>query len=104
MSSPRHFTVEEILNMEGVVIRKIPATTTSRWRTINTAPLPSNAKVIEKQGGMMTYEQVKENALAGYAVTFDLSQGSQVRFSKHNSGFGPTIEAAYVDFLSKNAR
>ncbi|TNC80824.1 MAG: hypothetical protein C9356_11920 [Oleiphilus sp.] len=101
MSEIAH-TVDDILGMEGIVVRKIPATTTRRWRTIDTARLPDDAKVVERKSGTVTYEETTVNALSGYAVTFEMGQCAHVRFSKRASGFGKTIEAAYEDYLAKN--
>ena len=89
---------------DGMVVRKIPKETVSRWsyREGDEARLSAGDKIVTMSGGRKVIEKTKINTLAGYAVTYDMGQGALVRFSKELSGFGPTIKSAFEDYFKKN--
>ena len=95
-------TIAEIICMDGIVIRKIPTTTTRRWRCVDKAQLPTNAKILERKNGIIVYEETKENSLAGYVITFSKGTDATVTFYKKTSGFGKTLEEAFEDYIKKN--
>lgn len=97
--------LEDILQIEGIVIRKIPKITVSRWtyREGDENRLKSNERIVTNEQGRKFVEIAKENSMAGYIVTFDKSQGSTVLFNKKRDGVGSTIEEAYKDLLTKRA-
>ena len=75
-----NLTLNEILDIEGVVVRKIPTTTTTRWSNGDT--------------------KVKQNALGGkYLVTLQHNQDSMVRFNKGRDGIGSTVQDAWRDLV-----
>lgn len=92
---------KDILNLDGIIIRKIPKTTVSLF-----GYYPDKHKTIKGEivtiDGRQYIKEVKENSLAGYCITFDNGQGSMVQFIKTQCGFGETIEEAYVDYINKN--
>lgn len=94
----------KILELDGIVIRKIPAESTSRWsyREGDENRLRGGETIVTDERGRKVIERVKQNALAGYVITMDWSQDTTVKFSERYSGFGPTVEEAYTDFLTKN--
>ena len=103
--------VLEILQIDGIIIRKIPATTTSRWSWYEGQPVRENERLITVQGKpnknfpdgkRQQIEKVETNSLAGYAITFCNNQDSTIRFYKESTGFGKTIEEAYFNYLTKN--
>lgn len=103
-------TLEEILQIDGIIIRKIPAVTITRWSYYpQTQRIEDNEKLIWvtckpskgfPDGKRQLIEKTQQNALAGYVVDFQLDQYSTVKFS-NMSGYGKTIEEAYADYFSK---
>lgn len=100
----------EILQIEGLVIRKISATTTSRWSWYEGQPVGANEKLVTVQGKpnkvfpdgkRQMIERIDVNSLAGYAITFCGNQDSTIRFYRESTGFGETIGDAYANYLSK---
>ena len=91
--------VIDILSLDGVVVRKIPLETVSYWSSwgMTVFKLMSNEKIVRDINGKILIQKIKKNLLAGYVVTFDKSQGSNVLFNKKTSGFGQTIVEAYKD-------
>jgi hypothetical protein len=79
-----NLTLNEILDIEGVVVRKIPMTTTTRWSNRDS--------------------EVKQNTLGGkYLVTLKHNQDSTVRFHKGYYGIGQTIQGAWCDLLTSKS-
>ena len=73
-------TVEKILGVEGIVIRKIPRESRTKW---------SDGR-----------EEVKVNSLGGkYLVTLKHNQDSIVRFTIGRDGVGETLQDAWRDLL-----
>lgn len=90
-----------ILKTEGIVIRLIPMTTTSRYAYQEGRKLSATETIVERDGRTMV-ESVKHNSYGGkYLVTFKRDQGAQLHFSLKHDGVGDTIEEAYADKLSK---
>lgn len=89
---------------DGMVVRKIPKETVSRWsyREGDEDRLSDGDRIVTDGHGRKLIEKTKTNALAGYSVTYDMGQGATVRFSKSLSGFGATIESAFEDYFKKN--
>lgn len=78
-------TLEEILKIEGIVIRLIPKVTVRVWRGVK---------------GEST--EITTNSLGGkYIIAFAGDQDSAVRFATDRNGVGDTIELAYQDYLLK---
>lgn len=90
-----------ILAMEGIVIRKIPVTSTSCY-TFRERALAENESIIESNGRKWI-QQVKTNSLGGkYLIAFKNDQGSTLHFSLKHDGIGDTIEDAYQDYCDKH--
>jgi len=83
-------SLEDILKLDGIVIRNIPKTTKSIYYSYD----PKTNKRLKET-------IVKTNELAGWIITFELSQDATIRFNKKCNGVGKTIEKAYQDYLSK---
>jgi hypothetical protein len=96
-------SAEDILGMDGIVVRNIPKTTTERWIYREGRALRAGETIVINHLGRKVRELVKDNALAGFIVTFCRGQGSMVQFSKKTDGCGDTIQSAYKDWLKKNA-
>lgn len=98
-------TVEQILDIDGIVVRKIPATSTSLltyWENKDAdRKLPDNETIVVRDGRKYI-QRVTTNALVGYAVTMKKDQYARVHFNKKYDGFGPTIVAAYDDYMKKH--
>jgi hypothetical protein len=98
-------TLEEIMQIEGIVVRKIPKQTTSCYGMREkdfTRELQENETIIYTESGRPLMQTIKHNNMAGYIVTTQMNQDSTVRFNKQRDGIGQTIEAAYQDYLNKN--
>ncbi len=75
-----NLTLLEILEIEGIVVRKIPMETHTNWSDGTT--------------------EVKQNKLGGkYIVTLKHNQDSMVRFTKGRDGIGDTVEEAWHDLV-----
>jgi hypothetical protein len=96
-------SAEDILGMDGIVVRNIPKTTTERWSYREGQTLRTGETLVTDDRGRTLREIVKHNALAGFIITFCRGQGSMVQFSKKTDGCGDTIQSAYKDWLQKNA-
>lgn len=82
---------EDILNIEGIVIRKIPKESISYW----TAKETDKGAMLNHRGRWVT-KKVKQNSFGGkYLITMAYDQMSQVRFNLKTCGVGDTIEEAY---------
>lgn len=94
----------EILAIDGIVIRKIPVVSVSRWsyREGDENHLNEGETIVTNESGRKVRQVEKKNALSGYAITLEPSQGATVMFYKKTSGFGSTVEEAYADFIAKN--
>ena len=98
-------TIEEILDIDGIVVRKIPKTTASAWVSSEKEHARHKAAggdtYINSRGREVCIE-TKTNSLGGlYIVTMDKTQGSLVRFDKTTAGIGKTIPDAYTDMINK---
>ena len=108
--------VKDILEFDGIVIRKIPNTVTSRWRVYpkkdgEFRTLKDNERFVTeaephpKSGAVhRVVEEVRTNNLKKYMIEFEQSTGSITRFSKKSSGTGDTIQEAYEDLLKKRGK
>jgi hypothetical protein len=75
-----NLTIDEILNIEGIVIRKIPVKTRTNWSDGTS--------------------EVKDNSLGGkYFVTLKHNQDSTVKFNKDRDGIGDTVQEAWRDLM-----
>lgn len=98
--------LQEILNLEGIVIRKIPAVTVRKWRIYNPQVLESyrkkGAKIYKAPDGVDIAELTKKNTIGGkYLVTFSHTTDPNVIFNVKFCGVGETVEQAYNDFIEK---
>lgn len=93
----------EILSIEGIVIRLIPKLDISFYNARHFTGKPNQRKIyISKYKREMT-EETTENSLGGkYLITIQKGQGSMVSFNLKLCGIGDTIEEAYKDFKKKN--
>lgn len=99
--------LQEILNLEGIVIRKIPAVTVQKWRIYNPQTLEAyrekGAKIYKAPDGVDVAEETKVNVLGKkYLVTFSNDTDQNVIFNVKFCGVGETIEEAYNDFVEKH--
>ena len=96
--------LEEILSLEGIVIRLIPKEVTRYWRSsqkAHEAHKASGGESIIRDGRELMVEH-KTLSLGGkYLITFAANQDSMVRFDLNRNGIGNTIEEAYSNYLSK---
>lgn len=94
-------TDSDIIAMEGIVIRRIPFTSTNCW-TFRERPLAANESIIEV-AGRKYIQQIKENSLGGkWMVTFKNDQGSTVHFTLKYDGIGDTLAEALADYHAKH--
>lgn len=99
--------LENILQVDGIIIRRVPPVTVSYWRSSE-----AMHEKHKKNGGEVAYigdnqrevmVERKQNTLGGkYLVTFALDQGATVRFDLKRCGLGDTIKQAYEDYFKKN--
>jgi hypothetical protein len=79
-----NLTLNEILDVEGIVIRKIPKET--------------------RRFGKGGTKEAKDNSLGGkYLVTLKHDQNSIVRFNMGNAGIGDTVQGAWRDLMLKGS-
>lgn len=102
----KKMTTKDILNIEGIVIRKIPFKTVHRWRIHNPNVLEAyrknGAKIYKSDDGVDIAEETKINKLGGkYIITLKNSTDRTVIFDLDFCGVGETIEDAYYDFIKK---
>lgn len=94
-------TIEEILRIEGITVRLIPADTVSLYTYREDRKLTGGQTIFTRNGRKFVRE-VKPNGLGGkYFVRITNGQGAVVHFSTRHDGVGDTIEAAYADYLAK---
>ena len=101
--------LEEILNIEGIVIRRIPKESVHlyNYNDYNKRLLgrANTEKIYSESLKRDMIKEVELNSLGEkYIVTIASNQDSQVHFSLKNSGVGNTIELAYSDYLAKTKR
>jgi len=99
--------LEDILKVEGIVIRKIPEETVKMWSySERLEKLPDFELVVdEEEEGRKKLKEVVKNTLGGkYLVSLEFSQDSLVRFNKKTCGVGDTIEEAYTDLILNKIR
>ena len=94
--------ISDILKLDGIIIRKIPATSTSLWLAYEGDQEKFEGRFYYNDKGRLVREVIKNNDLAGYMVTFNLSTDSTVHFRKKCDGLGKSIEEAYNDYCTKN--
>lgn len=91
----------ELLEMDGIVIRKIPMTSVSNYN-FTERTLGKNESIVEMCGRKYIRE-VKTNSLGGkYLITFKSDQGSNIYFSLKYDGIGDSPLEAYKDYCEKN--
>ena len=96
--------VLDIIAIEGIVIRKIPATSISltSYREGDLDKLKSNQKIIHRNNKIFI-ETMTHNSMGGkYLITKKMDQFSTVQFDRRYDGIGDTIESAYADYIEKN--
>jgi len=93
-------SLEEIMSVEGIVVRQIPKNT-RKFYVYSKGMSVKNGKIVDANGKKYI-EVTTENQLYGYAVTIQKDQTSSVRFSKVYSGYGDTIQSAYSDYIVKS--
>lgn len=98
--------LKNILEMDGIVIRKIPETVRQLTRLRENQKLKEGEKIVRIGVKNTEYvEKIKKNSMGGlYLVGKQMNQDSIFRFSKKFNGVGGTIESAYYDYLSKNRK
>ena len=98
-------TLSDILDMPGIVIRKIPVDRTYHYLTsargIASHKARGGGTFINEKGREVLIEHKTFSMGGKYLITFEFSQDSTVRFSLKHSGVGNTIEEAYADFHKK---
>lgn len=99
--------LNDILNMEGIIIRKIPQFTVSTYSYIEqNMVLLKNPKAevffSEKYKRDMIRITEKNTQGGKFIITFAMNQMSQVRFDIKKCGLGETIIDAYNNYLYKN--
>ncbi|MDB2578790.1 hypothetical protein N9Y00_07095 [Tateyamaria sp.] len=99
-------TAEEILNLPGVVVRKMPTVNVSRWRhwvQHHGEPRNTETRTViagPDEKGLYIVEERKPVSpkLAGkFLVTFVSGTGNMVRFDAKSEGVGDTIPEAYAN-------
>lgn len=94
-------TTLEILELDGIVIQKVPEYTTSKFRIWKeNQVIPEGAEIID-ENGQQFYITRKLNSLVGYLVSFDNSQSATINRHLRRTGVGSTLVEAYYDYLSK---
>lgn len=101
-------TLNEILNIEGIVIRKIPMETISLYNyneyNKRLLGLPDTQLVWCPNRGKEMIKETRRNTMGGkYLIKMEKNQDGLVRFNKKTCGIGDTIEEAYKNFLSINS-
>jgi hypothetical protein len=98
-------TLLDILNIDGIVIRKIPIERTYHYYTSDKMLESHKARggetIVNESGRELMVEQKTFSMGGKYLITFEFSQGSMVRFDLKRNGIGNTIEEAYADFHNK---
>lgn len=101
--------LNEILDIPGIVIRKIPFDREYRYSSTE-----KRVKEWKAQGGkteIVKYGKTEREIMiehktfshgGKYLITFAFSQDSSVRFDFKTCGVGNTIEEAYADFHNKS--
>jgi len=97
--------LEDILSVEGIVIRKIPSEIVSHWATSDKAVQnhkQNGGEIFTNDKGRELIVERKKPEIGGkYLVSFAYNTDSLVRFDLKLCGTGETIESAYADFLTK---
>lgn len=98
-----NITIDEILKIEGIVIRLIPKITINYWLTYNEPrKLKDNEQLVTIDGRQCIKEK-KFNSLGGkYLVIKEKDQGNIIRYCKATCGIGDTIIDAFNDYQAKN--
>ena len=98
-----NMTLEEILEIEGIVIRKIPMQSVSRFKCYRKHVWSNRENKTYSVEECELYNMVTEtrtNTLGGkYLVTIQHNQDSMVRFNKRRDGVGDTIEEAWRNLV-----
>ena len=106
---------EDILELDGIVIRKVPTTTTYKWhckegdenKTWYRGEGKNRKKInytySRNEKGELIKTEVRKNSYAGYLITFNFTSGQQVQFCKKTFGHGKTIPEAYQNYLDKQS-
>lgn len=96
-------SLEEIVSLEGIVIRRIPkvSTTTYLYQKGDERRSKSPKDFMLKNGRLYTHRHTVNTLGGKYLVTFKRNQYAQVRFDKGRDGVGDTIKEAYRNYLQK---
>ena len=99
--------LNDILELEGIVIRKIPKESVALYSYND-----HNKRLLDRPNMELVYiesykrdmiKETKVNSLGGkYLITTVNNQDSQVRFNLKSDGIGDTIDKAYEDYIGKN--
>lgn len=96
-------SVEDILKMEGIIIRLIPVISTSLYAYKGKDhKLKENQEMVATSHKRKMIKENRVNTLGGkYLVTFKNDQHSTIVFSTKRDGVGDTIEEALLDYERK---
>lgn len=113
-------TLEEIISIEGIVIRKIPKLKVTFHALMGRDPKSETGSIVNSElplrltategdrivvtGKGKLLRRVTTNALAGYIITEALHQDTTIIFNKHRDGVGKTVPEAFADFEQKRGR
>ena len=93
-------TLEDIVAIDGIVIRRIPYNSVSLFAYRNKNILPDDELVFHGESTMI--RRTTKNSLGGkYIVTKQMSQMSKVTFNIKRDGVGDTVVEAYQDMQKK---
>ena len=96
-------TLGEILDIEGIVIRKIPMQSVSRFKCYRKRVWSNGDNTtysVEECGLYNMVTETRTNTLGGkYLVTLQHNQDSMVRFNKDSNGIGNTVQEAWRDLV-----
>ena len=98
-------SVDEIMNIEGIVVRKLPKVVTSNYLVRDNYKLSKgdieSGAVLHTKNGRLVMTVIKETENPGFLVTIVKSTGSIVHFNIDKNGFGETIPDAYNNYINK---
>ena len=98
-----NMTLEDILEIEGIVIRKIPVQSVSRFKCYRKhvwSNRENKVYTVEECGLYNMVTETRTNTLGGkYLVTLQHDQDSMVRFNKGRDGIGSTVQEAWRDLV-----
>ena len=93
--------LEDILSLDGIVIRHIPKTSKARYVYKDELKEKYPDSVVINDGLNTWIDVTVHNKFHGYLITFYKGTAARVTFSLKHDGHGQTIEEAYLDYLAK---